>query len=66
MNLNNFFRFFTRKENSNETKTEVNYDELIREMKIAKMKNDMVREEIFKKAEEFDKSMKEIKKKSRK
>ena len=51
---------------STESETKIDYDQLIKDMKLAKRMNDTIRQEIFQKAEDFEKSMKELNKKSRK
>ena len=69
MKLGNFFNLFSRNKESNvstESETKIDYDQLIKDMKLAKRMNDTIRQEIFQKAEDFEKSMKELNKKSRK
>lgn len=69
MKLGNFFNFFSSNKETNvenNTPKEIDYDQLIKDMKLAKRMNDTIRQEIFQKAEDFEKSMKELKKKSRK
>ena len=69
MKLGNFFNLFSRNKESNvstESETKIDYDQLIKDMKLAKKMNDTIRQEIFQKADDFEKSMKELKKKSRK
>lgn len=69
MKLGNFFNFFSSNKETNvenNTPKEIDYDQLIKDMKLAKRMNDTIRQEIFQKAEDFEKSMKKLKKKSRK
>ena len=69
MKLGNFFNLFSRNKESNvstESETKIDYDQLIKDMKLAKKMNDTIRQEIFQKSDDFEKSMKELKKKSRK
>jgi len=69
MKLGNFFNLFSRNKESNvstESETKIDYDQLIKDMKLAKKMNDTIRQEIFQKADDFEESMKELKKKSRK
>ena len=59
MNLGKIFNFLNKEENdSNDVKQEIDYEKLIKEMKLAKKMNDTIRQEIFEKAEAFEKSMK--------
>lgn len=59
MNLGKIFNFLKKEEEtSNEVKQEIDYDKLIKDMKLAKKMNDTIRQEIFEKAESFEKSMK--------
>jgi hypothetical protein len=61
----NIFNIFKKKESKVEevqTKEPQDYDQLIKEMKLAKKMNDTIRQEIFEKAESFEKSIQQLKK----